>query len=70
MVGTDERRRSGGGIVNREGAAGVAAATGGVDLTPPAGGKGKRRGKRSRHGHGTERSEVGAGVSPPTFTPA
>lgn len=56
MVGTDERRRrSEGETVNEEGAAGVAAVTGGVDFTPPAGGKGKKRGKR----HKTERSEVG-----------
>lgn len=57
MVGADERRRrrSEGEIVNEEGAAGVAAVTGGVDFTPPAGGKGKKRGKR----HKTERSEVG-----------
>lgn len=57
MVSTDERRRSEGEIVNEEG---VAAVTGGVDLTPPAGGKGKKRGKRSRHGHRGERSEVGS----------
>lgn len=60
VVSTDERRRSEGEIVNEEGAAGVAAVTGGVDLTPPAGGKGKKRGKRSRQGHKAERSEVGS----------
>lgn len=59
MVGTDERRKSEGEIVKEEGAAGVAAVTGGVDLTPPAGGKGKKRGKRSRHSQKTERPEVG-----------
>lgn len=57
-----ERKQSEGEIVHEEGAAGVAAVTGGADFTPPtgmAGGKGKKRGKRSRHGHKTERSEVG-----------
>lgn len=60
MVSTDERRSSEGEIVNQESAgAGVAAVTGGGDDTPPAGGKGKKRGKRSRHSHKMERSEVG-----------
>ncbi|XP_056904951.1 ankyrin-3-like isoform X14 [Takifugu flavidus] len=57
-----ERKMSEGEIVNEEGVAGVAAATGGADFTPPAGmagGKGKKRGKRSRQGHKTERSEPG-----------
>lgn len=57
-----ERSVSEGEIANEEGAAGVAAVTGGVDPTAAAGmagGKGKKRGKRSRHGHKTERSEVG-----------
>lgn len=58
VVSTDERRSSEGEIVNQEGA-GVAAVTGGGDDTPPAGGKGKKRGKRSRHSHKMERSEVG-----------
>lgn len=59
MVGTEERRSSQGHGGHRGGAASVAAVTGGVDLTPPVGGKGKRKGKRSRHGPKTERSEVG-----------
>lgn len=73
-----DRKLSEGEIVSEEGAAGVAAATGGADFTPPtgtAGGKGKKRGKRSRHAPKTERSEVGVqtggpglDVSPPTYT--
>lgn len=58
VVGKDERT-SEGEIVNDEG---VAAAMGGGDFTPPAGGlggKGKKRGKRSRQGHRAERCEVG-----------
>lgn len=61
-----ERRMSEGEVVNKEGAAGVAAVADAVDCTPPggiAGGKGKKRGKRSRHGHKTERSEVGLQTS-------
>lgn len=59
MVSTGQRRRSEGGIGTEEGAAGVAAVTGRVDFTPPAGGEGKKRGKRSRHGHKRERAQVG-----------
>lgn len=66
-----DRKLSEGEIVSEEGAVGVAAATGGADFTPPtgtAGGKGKKRGKRSRHAHKTERSEVGVQTGGPALT--
>ncbi|XP_042364594.1 ankyrin-3-like isoform X2 [Plectropomus leopardus] len=55
VYNTDERRESEGDAVTEEGAA-ACGGGGGVTSAGATGGKGKKRGKRSRHGHKAEKS--------------
>lgn len=72
MVNAEDRRISEGETVSEERPAdgGGGVATGGADAALPTaagatGGKGKRRGKRSRQGHKAEKSEVVVKTDPP-----